>query len=180
MVQSQRSYLLMVCAVCIGASVPVAIGFAANADTIAENTEQQKIKIRDVKLKDGGVLTGQLLNPQGGPMADVEIQVITDQKVVASAMTQAEGKFSINGLRGGNYVIGAKTARASVRLWAPGTEPPAATDGALLVAPGRTVRGSFGGISDGVYRLDEAKALIAIPLLIGGAAIIQHQRQEGS
>ena len=116
----------------------------------------------------------------GGPLADTTVQLIRQSRVVATAKSDENGKFQVEKLIGGVYLLAAGPARSAVRAWQAGTAPPNSAKGLLLVAPGQQVRGNvnFGGITDGVFRWDEFGGLIAIPLVIGGAIAIQHTEQE--
>ena len=83
----------------------------------------------------------------------------------------ADGSFEMAGLSNGNFGLASRQSCTLVRLWQAGSAPPAATKKTLLVASGKTVR-SQSGISDGLFRIGEAIGIVAIPLLIFGAAII--------
>ena len=134
--------------------------------------------VRDVELREGGILKGQLVNASGAPLAEQAIQLVRDEQVVATSQTDEAGDFEITGLAGGTYLIDAQQTKAAVRLWTHGTAPPAAADGTLLVAPSQTLRGRFDGPGNGLLRYDEAGVLVAIPLIIGGGAVFQKDKQD--
>ena len=101
----------------------------------------QKPVITDVVLMDGGVLVGQVVNPQGYGLANVPVSLRDHDKEIAKAVTDHDGYFAVRGLHGGVYqLVGAKSHRA-YRLWTRGNAPPMSRRGALLVAGGNTVRG---------------------------------------
>lgn len=95
----------------------------------------------DVTLKDGGVLLGQVVDPQGAPLAKVPVSLRDRDREVARTMTDSGGYFAVRGLRGGVYQLVAARGCGEFRLWKPGTAPPGSRQGALLVASRETVRG---------------------------------------
>ena len=104
------------------------VAFAAN---VAGN--QQPVVI-DVAMADGGVLFGQVVDPQGQPMAGTSVALWSQGKEIATATTDASGYFAVKQLGGGVYQIAASEGCGSFRVWSPGTAPPTAQKGALIVA----------------------------------------------
>jgi hypothetical protein len=105
-----------------------------------ELTKGQMPPTRDVALADGGVLTGRVLDAQGGPRQKCLVSVCLPHGVVAAAETDTNGLFSIRNLRGGAYAIKTEKVTDVYRLWAPSTAPPAAQN-CLTIATGPTIRG---------------------------------------
>jgi len=113
----------------------------------------------DVAMRPNGVLIGQVLDPQGAAVAKSRVAVRTTDREVTSTVTDAQGNFSVSGLQqGGVYELTAARGQAMYRVWMPGTEPPAAKQGALIVAGGRLVRAQNGGF---LWLLDN-------PLVVAG------------
>ncbi|REJ93930.1 MAG: carboxypeptidase regulatory-like domain-containing protein, partial [Planctomycetota bacterium] len=133
--------------------------------------------IRDVTLDQDGSLRGQLLDQHSAAKAGTRVELVQRGDVVAASTIDAEGNFRFAGLSGGLYQV--RTAQASrlVRAWRAGTAPPHARNGLLLVADGQTVRGNFGGITDGVFRAEEWRSMIALGAVIGAGAAVQGVRQ---
>lgn len=96
---------------------------------------------RDVALDGNGVLRGVVMDRQGRPCRRVPIAVWSARGEPARAETGDAGGFRVAGLRGGLYRVTTAGARRLVRLWAPGTAPPAADRTLRLVAGGRVLRG---------------------------------------
>lgn len=105
----------------------------------------QRPVVIDVALMDGGVLLGQVVDPQGASLKGVPVSLRDRDREVAAAKTNDGGFFAVRGLRGGVYQIVAAEGHGAYRLWTPGTAPPSSQQGALVVAGRQTVRGQFGG-----------------------------------
>lgn len=99
--------------------------------------------VLDVALDDGGVLRGQVVDPQGRPLPGISVYVRQQQRQVATALTDSNGNFELGGLQGGIYQVEAAQSHATCRLWAARTAPPAAQRAAMIVAAGNTVRGQI-------------------------------------
>ncbi len=118
----------------------------------------------DVSLDQQGRLIGQVLDRQGGPQQDAIIHVLQEGKPIAQARTTAEGYFAVADLPGGIYQVTAGDAVGTYRVWSPGSAPPSAGPGVLLVAGQQVQAGQFGlpGIHDGVG------AWLSNPIVVGG------------
>jgi hypothetical protein len=108
-------------------------------------TAPAAVPVSDVALADGGVLRGQVVNPQGAPLPSQAVAVRQQQRIIASARTDQDGRFSISGLPGGVYQIATADGAGVYRLWAPQTAPPAAQPAAMIVSGQQVVRGQLGG-----------------------------------
>ena len=86
----------------------------------------------DIALADGGVLHGQVVDLQGGRVANVPVSVKAQDREVARAITTAEGRFAVQGLRGGVYQVAAGEGQGVYRLWAANTAPPSAQKDAIV------------------------------------------------
>ncbi len=114
------------------------------ASPVSPAAAPQTTAIADVALAGGGILRGQVLDPQGTPLANREIVIRQQDRTVATSRSDRDGRFAVSGLSGGVYQIATTDSQAVYRLWAPGTAPPAAQPGALVVAGGELVRGQAG------------------------------------
>jgi hypothetical protein len=115
-----------------------------------------------VALGPGGLLSGRVLDAHGGPAANVPVSLQTFQnQEVASVVSDAHGHFAIQGVHGGIYQLVTSQGPRVYRLWAPGTAPPSAQQGATLMINGDTIRGAAPG---GGF-----KAFITNPWVIGAA-----------
>ncbi len=95
----------------------------------------------DVALTGSGVLLGQVVDSQGQPLAGVPVTIEQAGRQLAIAPTDAEGYFAFRGVHGGVYQLSAAEGGGSYRTWVPGTAPPQAQQGALVVAGHDLVRG---------------------------------------
>lgn len=89
--------------------------------------------VLDISLQDGGVLFGQVVDAGGVAQQQADVWLTYEGQSVAPAKTDDAGRFLIRGLRGGLHEIHVAGQSSLVRLWAPGTEPPAARRVALIV-----------------------------------------------
>jgi hypothetical protein len=115
----------------------------------------------DVALREGSVLVGQVVSAQGTGMAGIPVSLRREGKNVLTTKTGKEGYFAVKGLRGGVYQLVADDGHGVYRLWTPGTAPPAAREGAVLVVGNDVLRGQNPG---------PWKAFLTNPLII--AAVV--------
>lgn len=120
--------------------------YAAGSGT-ARMKSAPAVVATDVSLSAGGVLVGQVVDSQGAPQAQQQVRVLHQGQLVASAMTNEAGRFTVRDLRGGVHQIETVNGGSICRLWAPQTAPPAAQQAAVVVTGKDVVRGQ----SDGEY-----------------------------
>ncbi|MBC7965249.1 MAG: carboxypeptidase regulatory-like domain-containing protein [Fuerstia sp.] len=125
--------------------------------------EPVEIRSSDVALNAGGLLNGTVLNTAAQPVAGVAVNVLHEDKVVATAMSNEQGEFSVKGLRNGAHVVKVGTTVQAVRLWGTDTAPPAAVENIAIVVDDEAVRGQMGS-----FIRSPAGALV----LIGGVVAI--------
>ena len=101
--------------------------------------------VTDVALADDGMLLGQVVDDRGTAMAGVQVTLQDQFQLGGTTMTNEEGYFRVQGLRGGIYQVVAAGGQGSFRLWTPGTAPPLAEQGALIVAGSDIERGQSAG-----------------------------------
>jgi hypothetical protein len=101
--------------------------------------------VRDLSLGANGTLAGQVVNSQGLAQAGAQVKVLQQEKQVAATTSDANGNFSIAGLRGGVHQIAAGDGVHVYRFWSANTAPPAATSRAMVVSDSNIVRGGSGG-----------------------------------
>jgi len=107
-------------------------------------------RITDVGLSDTGRLVGQLVDTQGRPIRNSSVELAKRGEKAALATTNELGYFAVDNLQAGVYVATAPGTSQMVRVWAPRTAPPSASNGLLMVQPETTVRGftaAGGGIN---------------------------------
>lgn len=101
---------------------------------------QPAVRIADISLSNGGMLTGQVFDPALQPVAGATVAIQSGGHTLATTTTDARGAFAVKGLRGGVHQISTGESVETCRLWAEGTAPPAAQANVKLV-PGQVVRG---------------------------------------
>jgi hypothetical protein len=128
--------------------------------------------VLDVALDNGGVLRGQVVDPQGRPLPAVPVYVRQQQQQVGTAVTDSNGYFALAGLRGGIYQVDVAHSHATWRLWTARTAPPSAQRAAMMVAGGNILRGQFGAgryFWPAVILTGIIGAAIAIPIAVSNS-----------
>src|SRR5262245_51338417 len=101
-------------------------------------------KPTDVALRQGGMLVGQVVDAQGAVQAQKQVSIVYGEQEVVRTMTDENGVFAAQGLRGGQYSIVTEGGESHNRLWAANTAPPAASDSVVVVSDPNVVRGQWG------------------------------------
>jgi hypothetical protein len=105
---------------------------------------EQVPAVIDVALAQGGVLVGYVVDAQGVALEGASVAVRQGDKDVARIVTDEQGRYTVQNLRGGLYEVTAGQAGQLFRLWAPNTAPPAARPQAVVVSQSQTVRAQGG------------------------------------
>ena len=121
---------------------------------IAATPQPQMPAVVDIALADGGVLHGQVVDLQGSGVTGVPVSVKDKDRDVAGTTTTADGRFAVQGLKGGVYQVAAGQGQGVFRLWTSKAAPPSAQKDAIVY----TQFGSGGGL----------KMLLANPIVIAG------------
>jgi hypothetical protein len=149
--QNLRSFVCLVLAGLLLVGTPV------HADGPAE------IRAKDVVLADSGMLSGTVLNNTAQRVSDVAIQILHENKVVASTTSRADGRFAVRGLRNGAHVIQVAGVQQPIRLWGHDAAPPTALSQLAVVVPDDVVRGQAGlvpFVAPGFYNSTSAAFLV--------------------
>jgi hypothetical protein len=120
------------------------LGFCIPQPLLAATQADRPPAVTDVTLHDGpqgNALTGQVLDQQGAALPNVPVALYGDGQKLAEANTDRDGNFAFNKLRGGVYQMTAAGGVGVYRVWTPGTAPPSAQPGALVVAGTDLARG---------------------------------------
>lgn len=158
MIVNQTFRTVAVCLALIAMSCPQAL--------LATQAAKQPPTIVDVQLHQGNqgpVLIGQVVNAEGEPETDVAVDLFSAGKKLATAKTDKRGCFAFTGLPGGIYQLAAAKGQGTFRMWSPGTAPPAAQPGAVVVAGQDLVRGQLLP-----YQGTRIRSLMTNPLVIAG------------
>ncbi len=105
--------------------------------------------ISDIRLADGGLLEGRLVDSQAQPIQQASVAVLHDGLEVARTRTDANGAFQVAGLRGGVHQISGPSGTATCRLWQQGMAPPSARTSAVVISSDPLVRGQQNACASG-------------------------------
>ncbi len=143
------------------------------ARTASPNT--QNPVVTDVALRDGGLLLGQVIQPEGVPLANTPVTLHSGGKELATGVTNPAGFFAFSGLVTGTYQVVASTGMGTCQAWTADAAPPAAHSGILIVAGPGPVRGqheprAFAGRLVRPLLLGSlVAAAIAVPIAVSNA-----------
>ncbi|MBX3434792.1 MAG: carboxypeptidase regulatory-like domain-containing protein [Pirellulales bacterium] len=123
-------------------------------------------RVVDVKLDARGALAGVVTNPQGVPVAGQTV-VVADAKPVVGATTDQQGRFRIEGVRGGVHQVQVGGQVQMCRAWTPAAAPPSAAPQLLVVENADLALAQNCGspVAAGMAGCKEA---LANPLVVGG------------
>jgi len=108
----------------------------------------------DIAMANGGVLHGQLIDLRGGNAVGLPVSVKAQNKEIVRTTTVKDGRFTVQGLRGGVYQVAAGQGQGVYRLWTAKAAPPSAQKNAIVFT-----QGLFGG---------GPKMLLANPIVVAG------------
>jgi hypothetical protein len=111
----------------------------------ADSTVSAAELVNDVALTEEGTLSGQVVNRQGAPLANVPVRILYEGYEVAKTTTDERGTFQVTGLRGGVHVVATDSGASAVRLWTSRAAPPAARPALLLTSEQIAARGQLDG-----------------------------------
>jgi len=146
----------------------------------AEAKQSPAPRVIDVALYDGGLLLGQVVTPEGLPVPNTAVTVVSGDQVLGTATTDAQGRFALRGLKGGVYRLNAANGTGMYRLWAARTAPPGAQDSTLIVSGQDLARGQV---------LPRVRTWMRNPWIVGGAiataiavpvAVAEHDEEPSS
>ena len=109
----------------------VVIGTCAISTTRAAEPLPAPV-IKDIALRDGGVLEGQIVDQQNVGRQGVQVTIRYQDHDLATTTTDANGRYAFQGLRGGVHQVVTAEGSEVFRLWAPRTAPPSAQDLAIV------------------------------------------------
>lgn len=130
-------------------SILAALGMALPLNTLeaGDQTPSSVAKakvITDVSLSPEGDLLGAVVHKDGRPIKGQSVHVLAKHIVIASAKTDAKGRYRIRGLRNGIHQVKIAGQEQVCRIWAPKTAPPSCQRGLITTNDGRVVRGQDG------------------------------------
>ena len=137
------------------------------APALAQANAVQAVSVVDVELHQGGALLGQLVDAQGRALAATDI-VVANNTARWQTKTDQQGRFKVAGLSGNSYQVAVGQQVQLVRAWAPGTAPPKAGNGLLMVQDNGVVLGQHCASPVCGSAVGAAKHPLAHPLIFGG------------
>lgn len=144
-----KSNPLIVGMACLCAMIPQSIMAAGTAKTPSE----PKQKVVDIALGEGGLFAGRAVDNHGVPVEGAVVVIRSEAEEVARTITDKDGVYTVDNMRGGFYLVSAGQGAGMFRLWAPGTAPPAALNSATVVSKNHAVRGQVAGGMDAISML---------------------------
>lgn len=97
--------------------------------------------LTDVALDSERTLSGQVISSSGAPIGNSAVWAVQRGEVIATAVTDENGWFTLAGMKGGVYQIETANGASSVRVWTSDSAPPAARASALVVSDEQVARG---------------------------------------
>ena len=155
------------------------VGFCLPQPLFAAAPAGQSPIVTDVALSEGGVLLGQVVSPEGSGESNVAVSLRAGGKESGVSKTDRAGYFAFSGLRGGVYQVTAAKGVGAYRLWAPGTAPPSAQQGALVVAGKDLARGNWGGLGRLRFWLSNPWCVAAIVATAVAVPVAIHNADHG-
>ena len=141
----------------VGLMLPAPAVQAAQA--APSNVQTVNASILDIGLQSEGQFAGRVVDHTGTPAQQAEIVVRQGNKEVARTHSDSQGRFQVEGLRGGVYEVSSGKTVGTYRVWQNDVAPPSAKEQALLILGENGTRGQFGAAGGGLVII--AAAVIA-------------------
>lgn len=112
--------------------------------------ENQEVRVPDIRLPKGAVITGMVFGPSGAPISGAKVQVTPQSPggSVRKAITDDKGKFRLSKVKEGRYTIFAVRPRSSAEgLFGEGIDQKR-TQREIVVREGQTLTGEEFKLSD--------------------------------
>ena len=116
-----------------------------NAVEKTQAVAEAPVKVRDVRLAEGGLLAMQVVDSKNAAMADVPVVLEFQNKQVAAARTDENGMVTFKGVHPGQHKIQTENGQQMVRLWEGDSAPPGAVKKLAVTTDSRIIRGQAGG-----------------------------------
>lgn len=117
------------------------VGMVVPPATAEVATQTKAPGVVDVRLTAEGDFVGAIVGDDGAPSANRPVQVLYGSRVIAEVRTDANGRYSVEGLRSGLHVIKTVNNQQVCRFWSATSAPPAARRGLLMRSSDTIVRG---------------------------------------
>ncbi|HBN77517.1 MAG TPA: hypothetical protein DD473_17250 [Planctomycetaceae bacterium] len=134
-------------------------------------TTKTKSAVSDIALSNGGALNGKAVTGQGQALNGAKVSVRRNNEVVATTVTDADGKFTVAGLDTGIYELQAGEGKGVVRAWEGSVAPPTSKSNVLIVSGATTTRAQSGLFVDPLDTITLGLSITGVAL--GAAALSQ-------
>lgn len=124
---------------------------------VADSPKPTPPAVVDIAMADGGVLHGQVVDLQGTNTTGVPVTVRDQNQQIVRTTTAKDGRFTVQGLRGGVYQVAAGEGQGVYRLWTAQAAPPSAQKSAIVYTQ------NGGGMGAGGLKM-----FLANPLVVAG------------
>jgi hypothetical protein len=129
----------------------------------------------DVALSATGTLSGAVVDTRGHARGKTAVEVRRGRRLVARALTDANGRYAVSNLPGGLYQVRVDGTETLVRAWAAGTAPRSAAKKLPVIADAPIVRGQDAPpvaaaepASGGLFGGSAMSAGLVTALIVGG------------
>ncbi|MEC7557023.1 MAG: carboxypeptidase-like regulatory domain-containing protein [Planctomycetota bacterium] len=129
----------------------------------------------DVALSATGTLSGAVVDTRGHARGKTAVEVRRGRRLVARALTDANGRYDVSNLPGGLYQVRVDGTETLVRAWAAGTAPRSAAKKLPVIADAPIVRGQDAPpvaaaepASGGLFGGSAMSAGLVTALIVGG------------
>ena len=125
-----------------GVSLVLSMAMLVGSPLVASETVA--VRSSDYLLGQEGVLAGSVLNQSGLPVSGLPVQVLHEDHVIATAVSDEKGHFAVQGLRNGAHKVQLGASQQPVRFWSNTAAPPTAVSRMAIVVDEEVVRGQCG------------------------------------
>ncbi len=104
-------------------------------------SETTPVRSADYSLDQDGTLVGSVLNQSARPVTGLRVNVLHQDRVVATAISDEQGRFAVSGLRNGSHSVQIGESKQQVRFWTADSAPPTSVSRMAIVVDDEVVRG---------------------------------------
>ena len=138
----------------------------------AEQNQQQAVgRVRDIVLPQG-TLQGVVVDRQAVPVAGRRIQLYSGTAQVAEVVTDAAGRFQVQGVRNGLHGVRVGSSDTAVRFWDSQRAPQTAARQLVLVLDQSVIRGNWFGRFRAGGAAGKRRLAVAALVAAGGTAAV--------
>jgi hypothetical protein len=163
-----RTHALICCLVVAGLLLFQPSSFGSDELTKKSGSFTSARPIRDIRMRDGGMVLFHVLDAAGSPVPGQVVTVSYQGNTVATALSNEVGQIQVNGLRPGIHVLASGHAGLPLRFWNAQVAPPSAASSTAIVVTQPIVRGQYGAPMIGPGMLATGAAVAGVVGVIAG------------